>query len=210
MIARVEALAADQPEMLTFTDRHGRLVGNHDALPGVLDADNDVGKTPGVDPNQLDPVIDDAVELPGVDVAAVDAQHDVEIMDDLDVNNFNRELIIVETVEEEPVVPMAPAAQEAPAVSEADGLRRSGRIQTQPRAYEPTLTGSKYAYAVTQLESHGVLHPDAHSFVQEGFYQAEPNIVASIMTQLSLKAGLKTWGNNALTAVRSETKQLHF
>ena len=30
------------------------------------------------------------------------------------------------------------------------------------------------------------------------------------MTQLSLKAGLKTWGNNALTAVRSEMKQLHF
>jgi hypothetical protein len=31
-------------------------------------------------------------------------------------------------------------------------------------------------------------------FVQEDFYQAEPDIVASNMTQLSLTAGLKEWG----------------
>jgi hypothetical protein len=28
-------------------------------------------------------------------------------------------------------------------------------------------------------------------FVQEDFYQADPDVVAAIMTQLSLKAGLK-------------------
>jgi hypothetical protein len=28
-------------------------------------------------------------------------------------------------------------------------------------------------------------------FVQDDFYQAEPDVVATIMTQLSLKAGLK-------------------
>jgi hypothetical protein len=33
--------------------------------------------------------------------------------------------------------------------------------------------------------------------------------VASIMTQLSLKAGLKEWGDRAFTADRSEMKQLH-
>jgi hypothetical protein len=31
-------------------------------------------------------------------------------------------------------------------------------------------------------------------FVQDDFYQAEPDVVAAIMTQLSLKAGLKEWG----------------
>jgi hypothetical protein len=45
--------------------------------------------------------------------------------------------------------------------------------------------------------------------VQEGFYQAEPDIVAAIMTQLSLKAGLKEWGE-AFMAAQSEMKQLHF
>jgi hypothetical protein len=53
------------------------------------------------------------------------------------------------------------------------------------------MTGSKYSYAVTHMESQGVLNPDAHMFVQEIFFQAEPNVVAAIMTQLSLKAGLK-------------------
>jgi hypothetical protein len=55
-----------------------------------------------------------------------------------------------------------------------------------------------------------VLNPDAHIFVQEDFYQADPDIVASIMTQLSLKAVLKEWGDQAFTAVQSKMKPLHF
>jgi hypothetical protein len=50
---------------------------------------------------------------------------------------------------------------------------------------------SKYSYAVTQLESQRVINPDAHMFVQEDFYQADPNVMATIMTQLSLKSGLR-------------------
>jgi hypothetical protein len=71
------------------------------------------------------------------------------------------------------------------------------------------MTGSKYSYAVTQLETQGVLNPDAHMFVQEGFYEVEPDVVAAIMTQLSLKTDLKEWGDQAFTAARSEMKQLH-
>jgi hypothetical protein len=47
-------------------------------------------------------------------------------------------------------------------------------------------------------------------FVQEDFYQAELDVVTAIMTQLSLKAGLKEWGEEAFTAAQSEMKQLHF
>jgi hypothetical protein len=72
------------------------------------------------------------------------------------------------------------------------------------------MTGSKYSYAVTQLETHGVLHPDTHMFVQEDFYQSDPDVVVHIMTQLSLKSGLKQWGNKAYAAVTLEMKQLHF
>jgi hypothetical protein len=71
------------------------------------------------------------------------------------------------------------------------------------------MTGSKYSYAVTQLETQGVLNLDAHMFVQEDFYQAEPDVMAAIMTQLSLKAGLKEWSDQAFTAARSEMKRLH-
>ena len=47
-------------------------------------------------------------------------------------------------------------------------------------------------------------------FVQEKYYQTEPYIVASVMTQLSLKSGLRAWGDKAYTAVQSEMKQFHF
>ena len=65
------------------------------------------------------------------------------------------------------------------------------------------MSGSSYGYAVTQLEDHVGLHPDAHMFMQDDFYQAEPDVVAMVMTQLSLKAGLKAWGDSAYTAVHS-------
>jgi hypothetical protein len=71
------------------------------------------------------------------------------------------------------------------------------------------MSGSKYSYAVTQLESQGVLNPDAHLFVQENFYQAETDVMEAIMTQLSLKAGLNEWGEESFTA-QSEMKHLHF
>jgi hypothetical protein len=78
------------------------------------------------------------------------------------------------------------------------------------QGYTPSLSGSKYSYAVTQIENQGVLNPDSHMFVQEAFYQAEPDVVAAIMTQLSLKAGLKEWGEEAFTDAQSEMRQLHF
>jgi hypothetical protein len=72
------------------------------------------------------------------------------------------------------------------------------------------MTGNKYSYAAAQLESDGVLYPEAHTFVQTEFYQSEPDVVAEIMTQLALKAGLKEWGDKARNAAKAEMKQLHF
>jgi hypothetical protein len=53
------------------------------------------------------------------------------------------------------------------------------------------MTSSKYSYAVMQLETQGVLYPDYHMFIQEDFYQANPNVMVHVMTQLSLKSGFK-------------------
>jgi hypothetical protein len=47
-------------------------------------------------------------------------------------------------------------------------------------------------------------------FVQEDFYQAEPDVVAAIMTQLSLKAGFNEWGEEDFMTTQSEMKQFHF
>jgi hypothetical protein len=72
------------------------------------------------------------------------------------------------------------------------------------------MSGSKYAVAVAQLENHGALHPDAHMMFYQSMVENQPDVVAAIMTQLSLKAGMKEWGKEAHKAVHSEMKQLHF
>ena len=65
---------------------------------------------------------------------------------------------------------------------------------------------SKYSYAVTQMESQGVLNRDAHMFVHEEFYQEEPDFVTSVMTQISLSSGPRARGEKANTAVQYEMK----
>ena len=61
-----------------------------------------------------------------------------------------------------------------------------------------------------QLENHGVLHPDLHMSFFQHMVEQEPDTVAAIMTQMSLKAGLKAWGKQAHNAAYMEMKQLHF
>jgi hypothetical protein len=117
------------------------------------------------------------------------APQTIEI-DDLDIPQPNPPL--TETVEE-PMVPTMEHDEPTQVAQpmETTGLQRSMRVRLQPKNYEPTMTGSKYSYVVMQLETHRVLHPDSHMFVQEDFYQSDPDAVAHVMTQLSLKSSLK-------------------
>jgi hypothetical protein len=50
-IDRVNALGRDQPHHMTFTDRHGRLIGNVE-IPGVDDEEENDEHLPGVVPAQ--------------------------------------------------------------------------------------------------------------------------------------------------------------
>jgi hypothetical protein len=202
VINRVNELGKDQPRLMTFTDRHGRLIGDME-IPGVDSTEDEDDYFPGVAP-----AIADAIEIPGVDVAGPETLDEVpapqvEIYDPDDIPHDDSSPIKVVPSQSVPVpAPVAPPAE--------TGLRRSTRVRTQAsQGYTPSMTGSKYLYAVTQLESQGVLNPDAHMFVQDDFYQAEPDIVAAIMTQLSLKSGLKEWGKMGFKAAHSDRKQLH-
>ena len=99
--------------------------------------------------------------------------------------------------------------QEVEAPEQSPGVRRSKRVKFQTRApYVPSFTGSKYAVAVTQLENHGMLHPDAHLSFLNHMIKDAPDVVVAIMMQLSLKAGLKEWGKTAWDAAYAEMKQL--
>ena len=68
--------------------------------------------------------------------------------------------------------------------------RRTPRVSSQPDTYAHSMTGKSYEYSMTQLEIQVVLHPDVHTLAQGDFYQGKPNVLISIMTQFSLKAGL--------------------
>ena len=131
--------------MLTYTNRHGRLIGDIEIL-GV-DANND---------NNTDTayVFDDNIELPGVDAGETKAPKQVEMIYDLDTPG-NPDRIQVETVKEEAVEYQAPAVQ-APKAVQADPItdrsRRSARIRTSPKTYTTSMSGSKYSFVVEQLE----------------------------------------------------------
>jgi hypothetical protein len=176
-------------------------------IPGVDADEEEDDPLPG-----LVPVIADDIEIPRADVEGTEAQYAVPApqveIDDIDISHDDPAPIEVAPTQEEPA-PEIHASVALPA--QAPEICRSTRARSQTnQVYTPSMAGSKYSYSVTKLESQGVLNPDAHMFVQEYFYQAELDVVAAIMTQLSLKAGLKEWGEEAFTDARSEMKQLHF
>jgi hypothetical protein len=143
-----------------------------------------------------------------VDVAEPEALDEVpapqvEIYDPDDIPHDDPAPIEVVPAQAVPVIAlMAPSVE--------TGLRRSTRVRTQEsQGYTPIMMGSKYSCEITQLESQGVFYPDVHMFVQDDFYQAEPDVVETIMTQLSLKYGLKEWGKKGFKTAHSEMKKLH-
>ena len=71
------------------------------------------------------------------------------------------------------------------------------------------MAGYKYSIAVFQLDNYGVIHPDAHMLFMK-MQEEQPDIITAIMTQLSLKSGLKEWGNKSHNAVQFVMKQLNF
>jgi hypothetical protein len=160
---------------------------------------------------EVAPMIDDNIDIPGVDVAGPEALDEAPALQ-VEINDLNIPQDESAPIEVAPTQEAAAPAMTIPVVTPAyaPGLHRSTRARAHAKqAYTLSMTVSKYSYAVTQLDTQGLLNPDAHMFVQEDFYQAEPNVVAAIMTQLSLKACLKEWGEQAFTAARSEMKQLH-
>jgi hypothetical protein len=146
LVNRINELGKDQPRLMTFTDRHGRLIGDME-IPGVDYPEDKDAYFPGVAP-----VIAYAIEIPGVDVAGPESLDEVpapqvEIYDPDDIPHDDPAPIEVVPAQAVPVpAPVAPP--------EETGLRRSTRVRTQAsQGCTPSMTGSKYLYAVTQLES---------------------------------------------------------
>ena len=94
----------------------------------------------------------------------------------------------------DPPMVLSNDAPEAPAVAVDDGVRRSTRVHTQAKpTYIPTMTGKKYSFATTVLGG---------TMLGDEAYEYNQGVAYSFMQQLSVKAALKQWGDDARVAGR--------
>jgi hypothetical protein len=75
-----------------------------------------------------------------------------------------------------------------------EGTRKSSRVKQQVQSYVPSMKGKAYEYSAAQIQS----------------IEHDPRVVEYVLTQLTLKAAVKMWGNNATIAAEAEMKQLHW
>ena len=108
---------------------------------------------------------------------------------------------------EEPGTGLAKESGQEPAPEPT--ICRSTRTRKLPKQHIPSMGGSRYDYAMAQLTELEVLNPDALIFMHTDFYRTEADIVEIMMTQLSLKTGIRTWGKRARAAAYKEMNQLH-
>jgi hypothetical protein len=205
VIQRVNELGKDQPEQFIFTDRKGRAIGDIEPAQAImkyaLDQDDPLEIT-GVDGDenetpQIPPEPEEIQHNPfPTDTAPIQEDPGVE-MDIVPDDNRGVEPPLIQAE-----IPVAPTETTPAPPDQIPGVWRSTQVKFQTKDYIPSLSGSsKYAFAIHQIEQHHCLHPDAHMLFQTDMYRHEPDVVAAIMTQLSLKAGLKAWGKEARTAV---------
>ena len=204
VIDRINVLGADQPTGISFHDRFGRDIGDVDANFNSSGDETDItGVYEDVDTPQNETASNDFVDdsnVPADDVRVHNNAESVEFEPSFD---NNQEIAMPDT--EESIAVNPPMIE-----SETVEPRRSTRERKPVSSYIPSMTGSKYAYAVTQLCEDGVVHPDAHTFVQDEFFESDPAIFKLVMTQISLKNAIKLWGEDARSAAQSEIKQLHW
>ena len=80
-------------------------------------------------------------------------------------------------------------------------VRRSSWAKTAVKTYVPSMQGKRYSFAMTQL---GCRLLDSNAF------QYDPRVAVCFMQQLSAKAALNEWGEDAEAAGLKDTSQLHW
>jgi hypothetical protein len=195
IVDRVNFISRDQPIQPMFLDPAGNPIGDRDA-----NYEEDPAKPTTNLPGEVIPEVatDQHVKITGVDDVEnaepikfqADSTSSVGIpgvdtaQQRIEINDLNLSL------PQEPAL-IEPAKPEQP--------RQLGRERKAMQKYAPSMSGKSYAY--TQL---GFL------FLQDTWYKYSSEVVEMVMTQLSLKAALKQWGEDAKVAVEAKAKQLHW
>jgi hypothetical protein len=93
---------------------------------------------------------------------------------------------------------------------------RNARNRKQPEKYVPSMTRNKYAVALTQILALLKGSKHAMTMAQMSVKPMSPgahrkaNVVGMTMTQLSMKAAIKKWGQEADHNITKEMNQLHW
>ena len=201
VIDRVNQLGVNdgQPEVLTFYNSKGDLIGDSDPDALADEINGDASKEVSVD--------EVAGDL-GEETSSNDdgAEESDPTADDETVLEDTEEVVLEESTTEEvaeTVEETSTAEIEGVPMSEEEipTLRRSTRERNAPNRLVPTMEGKSHSESNNAALT--TVHPDAHlnhSFLTMG---------GTVLTQLSLKAGLKKWKERGETAVSKELEQLH-
>ena len=93
--------------------------------------------------------------------------------------------------------------------NQSTGVCISTRSKVQfKEEYVPSMTGNKYEKVMDQLDKQGMLHPDVHLLFNLAV-EEQSSVVSEIITQISLKVGLKTWEDKGRKAMKLDMRQLH-
>ncbi len=94
-------------------------------------------------------------------------------------------------------------------------MAQNARNRKQPEKYVPSMRGNEYAVALTQIVASLKGSKHAMSMAQmsvklmsKGAHR-KADRVGMIMAQLSMKAAIKKWGQEAEYTIPKEMKQLH-
>jgi len=224
VIARVNLFEKYEPSILIFTNWHGQEIGDHpqDYEPSGNDDDSVVELILDVIPG-VDPTPKDDAELPGVD-ADFDAEPTrVEVVDSdyapqelTEINGLGQQETREAPTKEPTVEPItAPAVIHVPSPKK-EMSARNARNRKQPEKYVPSMKGSKYAVALTQIAASLEGSKHAMSMAQMSVKlmlkvaHRKADVVGMTMAQLSMKAAIKKWGQEAEYAITKEMKQLHW
>ena len=191
--------AQGQPKLPTFQDRHGHKKSDPNPYFQQLDHDIEgVVDDEHIEDNNAEDHKDRNANL--ADQGEEEQNAAINEVDDPPENENE-----VPTLADETEVERLPDTLAVQAVPE-EPKRRSGRITAPVTRFEPSFTGNKYAETTATTIHKSTIHPDTHMGLNEG--QAWDHVVHYTMTQLSMKGGLKRWGNKGKQAVSKELLQL--
>ncbi len=111
--------------------------------------------------------------------------------------------------------PTAPVLED-PAPPSLGMAACNDRVRKPPEKYVSSMKGSKYAVAMTQIakslkeSKHGMAMAQMSVKLMSPGVHRKADIVGMIMAQLSMKAAIKKWGDQAKYTISKEMKQLHW